>query len=60
MSPVETVAGILQYAHETDEHYEYVNSKGERVIYCNSRSVFLRSVSGDQPNVAYAGHVKES
>lgn len=35
-------------------------SKGERVIYCNSRSVFLRSITGAQPSVAYAGHVKDS
>ncbi|KAK9898771.1 putative actin interacting protein 1 [Cystobasidium minutum MCA 4210] len=37
-----------------------MDPKGERIIYCNSRSVFLRSLNGSQPTVAYAGHVKDT
>ena len=36
------------------------NSKGERLIYCNGRSVFIRSLTGSQPNISYSGHAKDT
>ena len=36
------------------------NRKGDRVVYCNSRSVFLLSLSGSSPNIAYSQHAKDT
>lgn len=37
-----------------------MTQKGERIIYCNSRSVFIRSLDGNQPNLSYSGHPRET
>lgn len=35
-------------------------SKGDRLIYCNGRSVFIRSLTDPASNISYAGHSKDT